>query len=79
MEAKLDTILRNMDVDRRNSLTPEDDPLEQVYATILYFLQNQQKVSAYLQTIWNTAERHEKNPPPIILRLRQLKKENLSS
>ena len=30
MEAKLDTILRNMDVDRRNSLTPEDDPLEQV-------------------------------------------------
>ncbi|MDE0315085.1 MAG: ATP-binding protein [Candidatus Poribacteria bacterium] len=30
IDRKLDTISRNMEVDRRNSMTPEDDPLEQV-------------------------------------------------
>ncbi len=38
MEAKLDTILRNMDVDRRNSMTLEDDPLEQFEAKDLLHL-----------------------------------------
>lgn len=53
--------------------------LEQVYATILYFLQNQQKVSAYfadhLEYSRKAREEYEKNPPPGIIRLRKLKAE----
>ena len=35
--------------------------LEQVYATILYYLQNREKVGYIWKVIWNTAGRHEKN------------------
>ena len=51
--------------------------LEQVYATILYFLQNQQKVSAYfadyLEYCPKVREEYEKNPPLGVIRLRKLK------
>ncbi|MDE0318132.1 MAG: hypothetical protein OXM61_24895 [Candidatus Poribacteria bacterium] len=50
--------------------------LEQVYATILYYLQNQEKVGAYLDDylkFCQTArEEQTKNPPPGVVRLREL-------
>jgi uncharacterized protein (DUF433 family) len=51
--------------------------LEQVYATITYYLQNREKVDAYLQA-WREyseqARREQKrNPSEVIKRLRQLK------
>ncbi|MDE0316082.1 MAG: DUF433 domain-containing protein [Candidatus Poribacteria bacterium] len=66
-----------------NGKTPEEIDqrfhtvtLEQVYATILYFLQNQQKVSAYLadylEYCRKAREEYEKNPPPVVLRLRKI-------
>ena len=66
-----------------NCLSPEEIDqrfhtvtLEQVYATILYFLQNQQKVSAYfadyLEYCRKAREEYEKNPPPVVLRLRKI-------
>ena len=73
-----------------NCLSPEEIDqrfhtvtLEQVYATILYFLQNQQKVSAYfansLEYCRKVREEYEKNPPPSIIRLRKLKAERQSA
>ena len=67
-----------------NSQTPEaiaDNyytlTLEQVYATILYYLQNREKVGAYLEDYLEycrtAREEYEKNPPPDVVRLRQLK------
>ena len=66
-----------------NCLSPEEIDqrfhtvtLEQVYATILYFLQNQQKVSAYfadyLEYCRKAREEQEKNPSPGVIRLREL-------
>ena len=66
-----------------NSQTPEaiaDNyytlTLEQVYATILYYLQNREKVGAYLEDYLEycrtAREEYEKNPPPGVVRLRQL-------
>ena len=50
--------------------------LEQVYATILYYLQNQEKVGAYLEDYLEycrkSREEYEKNPPPVVLRLRKI-------
>ena len=50
--------------------------LEQVYATILYYLQNQEKVGTYLENYLEycrkAREEYEKNPPPGIIRLREL-------
>ena len=50
--------------------------LEQIYATILYYLQNQEKVITYMKdylTYCKTArEEYEKNLPPVIVRLRKL-------
>ena len=50
--------------------------LEQVYATILYYLQNREKVEAYIVAWIEHGERmrreQEKNLPPVIQRLRQL-------
>ena len=50
--------------------------LEQVYATILYYLQNREKVGAYLEDYLEycrtAREEYEKNPPPGVLRLREL-------
>ena len=61
-----------------NSQTPEaivDSyytlTLEQVYATILYYLQNQEKVGAYLEDYLEycrtAREEQEKNPPPGVI------------
>ena len=50
--------------------------LEQVYATILYYLQNQEKVGAYLEDYLKycqtAREEYEKNPTPGAVRLREL-------
>jgi uncharacterized protein (DUF433 family) len=53
--------------------------LEQVYATILYYLHNQETVDAYI-TDWlewsrQVREEQERNPPPFVLHLRALKSE----
>ncbi|MGD2093041.1 MAG: DUF433 domain-containing protein [Candidatus Aminicenantes bacterium] len=51
--------------------------LEQVYATITYYLQNREKVDAYLQAWREYSEQarreQEHNPSEVIKRLRQLK------
>ena len=50
--------------------------VEQVYATILYYLQNQEKVGAYLDDYLEycrkVQEEQAKNPSPAVLRLRKL-------
>ncbi len=53
--------------------------LEQIYATILYYLHNREKVEIYLLD-WleygrRAREEQERNPPPVVLRLRTLKAE----
>ncbi|BBH42752.1 MAG: DUF433 domain-containing protein [Microcystis aeruginosa K13-05] len=53
--------------------------LEQVYATILYYLHEKEKVSQYI-TDWlewgrKMREEQQKNPPPSVERLRKLKAE----
>ncbi|MCM0591091.1 MAG: DUF433 domain-containing protein [Gloeotrichia echinulata DVL01] len=53
--------------------------LEQVYATILYYLQNKEFVSAYMQN-WlehghRMREQQRLNPPPVSEKLRQLRTE----
>lgn len=57
--------------------------LEQIYATILYYLHNREHVEAYLLD-WleysrNAREEQERNLPPIVLRLRKLKAEHQKS
>ena len=51
--------------------------LEQVYATILYYLQNPEKVGAYLENYLEycrkAREEYEKNLPSVVVRLRALK------
>lgn len=53
--------------------------LEQVYATILYYLQNPEKIGAYLtdylEYCQTAREEYEKNPPPGVVRLRKLLEE----
>ena len=50
--------------------------LEQIYATILYYLQNQEAVGAYLDDYLKycqtAREEYEKNLPPVVVRLRKL-------
>ena len=51
--------------------------LEKVYATILYYLQNKQAIDNYM-TEWleygkRMREEQERNPPPVVVRLRELK------
>ncbi|NET01346.1 MAG: DUF433 domain-containing protein [Sphaerospermopsis sp. SIO1G1] len=51
--------------------------LEQVYATILYYLQNQESVSNYMKN-WiehgrKMREQQRLNPPPVSEKLRQLR------
>ena len=57
--------------------------LEQVYATILYYLQNPEKIGAYLEDYLEycrtAREKYEKNPPPGVVRLRQLMAEKEGS
>ena len=53
--------------------------LEQVYATILYYLRSPEKVGAYLadylQYCQTVREEYEKNLPPVVVRLRELSTE----
>ncbi len=53
--------------------------LEQVYATILYYIHNREQVNAYLEEWleWGRRMREEqdRNPPPVVVRLRALKAE----
>ncbi len=53
--------------------------LKQIYATILYYLDNRERVEAYLLDwlSFNQKAREEQaeNPPPVVLRLRKIKKE----
>lgn len=53
--------------------------LEQVYATILYYLHEKEKISRYmadwLEHCLKTEREQDKNPPPFVLKLRQLKAE----
>lgn len=50
--------------------------VEQVYATLLYYLQNQEKVGTYLEDYLKycqtAREEYEKDPPPGAVRLREL-------
>ncbi|HSK72569.1 MAG TPA: DUF433 domain-containing protein [Pyrinomonadaceae bacterium] len=51
---------------------------EQIYATILFYLHNREKVEAYLLD-WRSfnqqaRERQAENPPPVVLRLQKLKR-----
>jgi uncharacterized protein (DUF433 family) len=51
--------------------------LEQVYATILYYLHNRERIEAYIAD-WleygrRMREEQDRNPPPVIVRLRALK------
>ncbi len=53
--------------------------LEQVYATILYYLQNQETISEYMRN-WTEhghrmREEQRRNPPPVSKKLRQLRAE----
>ncbi|MFN6541259.1 MAG: DUF433 domain-containing protein [Nostoc sp. EkiNYC01] len=51
--------------------------LEQVYATILYYLHNQESVTQYmadwLKYCQESAKKQDENPPEYIVRLRQIK------
>jgi len=55
--------------------------LEQVYATILYYLHNKLKIEKYMADWFvfsrRMREKQAKNPPPVILRLRELKNKEL--
>jgi len=66
------------------SMTPEEIDqrywsinLEQVYATILYYLHNKEEVTRYITEWIEFGERmrreQEENPPPVIRRLRRLR------
>ena len=53
--------------------------LEQAYASILYYLHNREAMDAYLAD-WlefsrRVRENQERNPPPVLLKLRRLKEE----
>ena len=53
--------------------------LEQIYATVLYYLHNRNKVEAYIADWLEWGERmrqeQDRNPPPIVVKLRELKAE----
>ena len=56
--------------------------LEQIYAAILYYLHNREKIDAYV-TNWleygrRMRAQQDRNPPPVVVRLRALKQERKS-
>jgi uncharacterized protein (DUF433 family) len=51
--------------------------LDQVYATVLYYLRNRETVERYLAD-WleycsKSREEQDRNPPPVVLRLKEIK------
>lgn len=54
--------------------------LEQVYATILYYLHHREDIEAYISDwlAWGQKMRQEqeRNPPPVVVRLKALKAEH---
>lgn len=79
----IETILYEYIYRRRNAEAIADIyinlTLEQIYATILYFLHNQEDVTQYMADWLNYCRESEKeqieNPPEYILRLKKLKVE----
>jgi len=69
-----------------NAQTPEEmtvrfptPSLEQIYATILYYLHNKGQVDKYM-TDWlehgdRMREQQRRNPPPVVLKLRRIRAE----
>lgn len=57
--------------------------LDQIYATILYYLRNKPKIDAYLAAWLEHGERmraeQARNPTPAMLRLRQLRAERMAA
>jgi len=57
--------------------------LEQVYATILYYLRNRERIDAYLTDWLEWGERmraeQDRNPPPFVVRLRALRAEKMAA
>ena len=57
--------------------------LDQIYATILYYLRNKPKIDAYLVAWLEHGERmraeQARNPTPAMLRLRQLRAERVAA
>jgi uncharacterized protein (DUF433 family) len=57
--------------------------LDQVYATILYYLRNKSEVDTYLAEWLAFGKKmramQDKNPPPVVIKLRRLKKEQQKS
>src|SRR4028118_398721 len=57
--------------------------LEQVYATILYYLHKKEEVhkymSDYLEWSHGAQKEQELNPPPVVVRLRELRRQQLRS
>lgn len=57
--------------------------LEQVYATILYYLQHREDIDRYMADwlAWgkNAREAQQRNPPPVIARLKALQAERQKS
>lgn len=53
--------------------------LEQVYATLAYYWRNREQMDAYLRAVDQEMERlrqeQERNPPPALLRLREMLKQ----
>jgi uncharacterized protein (DUF433 family) len=47
--------------------------IEQIYATILYYLRNREAVDAYLADWLEYGEEQRRNPPPVVVRLQSLK------
>jgi uncharacterized protein (DUF433 family) len=57
--------------------------LDKIYATILYYLCNKQTIEAYM-TEWlsygrRMREEQDRNPPPVVVRLRELKAQGTTS
>jgi uncharacterized protein (DUF433 family) len=56
--------------------------LEQIYATITYYLANRQEIDTYIAAGWQeikkAAQKQDENPPDVVKRLRRLKEINPS-
>jgi uncharacterized protein (DUF433 family) len=73
-----------------NAQTPEEIltrfptlTLEQIYATITYYLHNKEKIDAYIANWIEFGDRmraeQERNPTPFVLKMRRLKAERMAA